>query len=449
MSDNRTSRRTLLKTAFASAGALGLGGLIPSSVLGANDRINLAIIGIRGRGKEYFGQWTKIPGVRIAALCDVDENLFETRAQELEKVQGVRPMVETDLRRVMDDQGIDAVAIATPNHWHALAAIWAIQAGKDVYVEKPVSHTIAEGRKIVEAARTYNRIVQTGSQYRSNPMVRLAVEFIHGGGIGEIYMARCAVYRPRESIGRGRIVDVPPGVNFDLWLGPARSRPFIDNRFHYNWHWFWDTGDGETGNNGPHSVDIARWAMRKTEHPRRVQSMGGLYTFDTDQETPNTQVSCMEYADGSLVQLEVRNLFTNLDGDVREGVLFYGSKGWLEIIIGWSWASFLGRENEPGPRMTREEASERYDELTAAGTKADPHFVNFIECVRSRKADGLAADILEGHYAAVMCHLCNIAYRTGRTLSFDSKNERFPDDPDAQALVVGTYRKPFVMPEKI
>ena len=347
MNENQTSRRTLLKSAVATAGALTLGGMTPSSVRGANDRINLAIIGIRGRGREHFGQWTKIPGVRIATLCDIDESLFASRVTEVEKLQGTAPKIERDLRRVFNDKNIDAVVVTTPNHWHALASVWAIQAGKDVYVEKPVSHTIAEGRAIVEAARKYRRIVQTGSQHRSNPMVRSAVECVHGGAIGDVYMVKGVVYRPRESIGRGRPAEVPPGVNFDLWLGPAPLRPFIDNRFHYNWHWFWDTGDGETGNNGPHVMDVARWVLKKDEHPRRVQSMGGLFAFDCDQETPNTQLSCLEYADGVLVQLEVRNLSTNLDGDVREGVVIYGSKGWLEIALGRSWAAFLGQPNDP------------------------------------------------------------------------------------------------------
>lgn len=446
--NNRTSRRALLKTAALAAGAMTVGGSSPSTVLGANDRINLAIIGIRSRGHEHFGQWTKIPGVRIATLCDVDENLFASRVTEAEKLQGASPKTEKDLRRVFDDKDIDAVVVTTPNHWHALASVWAIQAGKDVYVEKPVSHSIAEGRAIVEAARTYRRIVQTGSQHRSNPLVRSAVEFVHSGGIGDPYMVKGVVYRPRESIGRGHTVEVPSGVNFDLWLGPAPLRPFIDNRFHYNWHWFWDTGDGETGNNGPHVMDVARWILKKNEHPRRVQSMGGLFAFDTDQETPNTQLSCLEYADGSLVQLEVRNLSTNLDGDVREGVIVYGSKGWVEIALGRSWASFLGQPNDPGPSMTHEQAEEKYTEITAGGAKADPHFVNFIDSLRARKPEMLAAPITEGHFSAAMCHLSNIAFRTGKTLTFDSKTESFPNDSDAQALATGFHRKPYTLPER-
>jgi len=451
--ENDMSRRD-----FFSAGALSTAVLAsvatsvasPKNALGANDRINLAIIGIRGRGREHFNQWTKIPGVRISVLCDIDENLFPERVKELEKLQTVAPVTETDLRRVMENKDIDAVIVANTNHWHALTSIWAIQAGKDVYVEKPVSYTISEGRKIVEAAGKYKRIVQTGSQYRSNPMVQSAIEFVKSGGVGKVYMAKSVVYRPRQSIGRGKIVDVPPGVNFDLWLGPAPVRPFYDNRFHYNWHWYWDTGNGETGNNGPHSADMIRWALGKNEHPRRVQSMGGMYIFDSDQETPNTQISSLEYSDGVLVQLEVRNLFTNQDGGVREGVIFYGSLGRVELSLSSrSWVSYLGRNNEPGPGMTREENTLKYDEITAGGLKADPHFVNFIECIRSRKPENLAAPIYDGHMAASICHLCNIAYRTGRTLAFDSKTESFPNDRDARELVSREYRKPFVIPEKI
>ncbi len=419
-------------------------------VLGANDRLNLAIIGLRNRGAEHVPQWAKIPGVRIAAICDVDENQFAAVSETVAKLQGAPPKTETDLRRVFESRDIDIVVVTTPNHWHALASVWAIQAGKDVYVEKPVSHTVREGRKIVEAARKYNRIVQTGSQHRSSPLVLSAMEFIHGGGIGKPYMAKCLIYRNRGSIGRGKTVPVPAGVNFDRWLGPIPERPFISNRFHYTWHWFWDTGDGETGNNGPHVADLAHWALGRDEHPVRAQSMGGFYVHDSDQETPNVQMSSMQYSDGAVVQLECRGLGTNLDGSVKEGVIVYGDKGWVEISLsGRSWSSYLGKENQPGPGMTPAETRDRSDEVTSGGSLADPHFRNFIDCVRSRKADDLAADIIHGHRAAVMCHLSNIAYRTGRTLAFDQAAERFPDDSRAQALAVGTYRKPYIMPEKV
>jgi predicted dehydrogenase len=444
-----TRRRFLNRGVSAATGTVAL--TVPARrVSGANDRIALAVIGIRNRGREHIDQWSKIPGVHIATLCDIDERLFPAGSGQVEKLQGHRPKTETDLRKVFDDKDIDIVAVAAPNHWHALVAVWAIQAGKDVYVEKPVSHSIREGRAILEAARKYGRIVQTGSQHRSNPMVRSAMECIRGGLIGKPYMVKCVVYRPRESIGRGRAADVPAGVHFDLWLGPAPARPFIDNRFHYNWHWFWDTGNGETGNNGPHVTDIARWALGKEDHPVRVQSTGGFFGYDSDQETPNIQTSCLSYSDGSLVQLECRGLATPTDGSVREGVIVFGEKGWVEIsLTDRSWSSTLAPENHPGPGMTSEETRTQYDELNAGGAKADPHFVNFIDCVRSRKAENLAADISCGHRAAVMCHLANIACRTGRTLSFESKAERFPDDPQAQALAEGTYRKPFAMPEKI
>ncbi len=451
--DSGLTRRTFIsQSARTVAGLAAVSGpaFIPGHALGANDRINLAIVGIRGRGREHFGQWSKIPGVRIATLCDVDESLFEARVQQVAKLQGAEPKTVTDLRLVMDDPEIDAVVVTNTNHWHALTAVWAMQAEKDVYVEKPVSYTIAEGRKLVEASERYSRIAQTGSQYRSHPMVKSAIEFVRSGGIGKVYMAKCVVYRARKSIGRGKVTEVPAGLNFDLWLGPAPTRPFIDNRFHYNWHWFWDTGNGETGNNGPHSADMVRWALGKYEHPIRVQSMGGMFAFESDQETPNTQLSCLEYADGVMVQIEVRNLNTNHDGSVREGVVFYGENGRVELSLnGRCWTSHLGPDGEEGPGMTREENIRVYDELTAGGSKADPHFVNFIECLRSRQPEKLAASITEGHYSAALCHLSNIAYRTGRTLEFDSKAERFPKDREAQALVNRKYRKPYTMPNKV
>jgi predicted dehydrogenase len=443
-------RRGFIRTTGLGAAAMAAAATKSrgATLLGANDTINVAIVGIRGRGREHMRNFAAIPGVRVTTLCDPDERLFDERVKEMEDLSGHKPGVAVDLRRVLEDKDVDVLAVANQNHWHALASIWACQAGKDVYLEKPVSHNIFEGRKAVEAARKYDRIVQTGTQRRSDPFFRSAMNFIHEGNLGRVYLVRLLILRFRESIGRGRIVPIPEDVNYDLWLGPAPWRPFIDNRFHYNWHWFWDTGNGETGNNGPHSCDLARWALRKYDHPRRIQSVGGYFGWDCDQETPNTQVSALQYADGTMVQLDVRNLYSNKE--VRDGsALFYGTEGWMKID-GGKWETFFGRRDEPGPGMTREEAYSRFaEEWNVRGENDQPHFHNFFDAVRARDRRILTADVLEGHLSTAMCHLANIAYRVGRSLEFDSEREDFMGDPEADRLLSRVYRYPYVVPDLV
>jgi len=440
-------RRNFLRK--AGAGAVGLAAAGPwvkegLSKNSPNETINVAVMGIRSRGSAYAEQFAKMPNVKVVTLCDIDKRLLPKAVADVEKVQGTKPKAEVDIRKVVEDKNVDVLSIASCNHWHALASIWACQNGKDVYVEKPVSHNIWEGRKIVEAARKYKRIVQSGNQNRSGAVVRSAMDFIHQGKLGEVYMVKCAIYRSRNSIGRGKVTAIPEGVDFNLWLGSAPWRSFIDNRFHYNWHWYWDTGNGETGNNGPHYTDMARWALQKYEHPRKIQSIGGYYQWDCDQETPNTQMSVMEYADGKIVQLEVRGLFTTKE----IGMQFYGTEGWMKLG-GGKWETFYGRKNEPGPSMSDSQAAEKYQPLNTRGTGGGPHFANFISAVRSRNRKELTSDITEGHLSTSMCHLCNIAYRVGRTIYFDSESEIVTGDEEAQRLVVRDYRVPFVVPEEV
>jgi predicted dehydrogenase len=285
--------------------------------------------------------------------------------------------------------------------------------------------------------------VQTGSQNRSNKAVQAAMTFLHEGRLGEIYMAKAVVYRPREPFGLSQPAEIPEGVDYGLWLGPTEWYDFDKNRFHYNWHWFWNTGNGETGNNGVHYTDLLRWGCQRDDHPYKIQSMGGYYLFEDEciQETPNTQMSVMQYDDGLEFQVEVRNWHTHLDGDVQMGVHFYGSEGWLSLIPhGNSWTTHFGfhHDGRPGPEMRIEPPE-----------GVDPHFLNFIDAVRSRNHEDLNADIEDGHKAATLCHLCNIAYRVGRTVMFDSATETFPDDYIAQDLVSREYREPFVMPDEI
>jgi predicted dehydrogenase len=392
---DQTTRRTFLQQSGCTiAGVMATGALAscaakstapvvaPRSVLGANDRINVAVIGIRSRGQQLAKGFAKEPNVHVKTLVDVDENLYADRAKELGGIQGSEPGTEWDLRRVFDDKDIDAVVIATPDHWHALGTIWACQSGKDVYVEKPCCHNIWEGRKMVEAARKYNRIVTVGFQNRSLKNVRAAMRFLHEGGIGEVYMAKGLCFKPRESIGFKENGPVPAGVHYDQWLGCAPDRPFNPNHFHYEWHWLWEYGSGDIGNQGPHQFDIARWGLNKYEHPTTITSTGGYYKFECDQETPNTQTASLEYADGKLLNFEVRGLYTNDENGIRIGNLFYGTEGWMHLN-GTTWKTYFGRKNEPGP--TSESSEEYADPMSLSGAGGGSHIATFINAVRSGK----------------------------------------------------------------
>jgi len=446
--DKNISRRNFLaRSSKTVASMAAASAVVSNSVLGANDRINVAVIGIRSRGREHCREFMKIPNVRIRTLCDVDENLFQERVLEVQELQGKKPETEYDLRKVFDDRDIDAVSIATPDHWHALATIWACQAGKHVYVEKPTSHNIWEGRKMIEAARKYNRVVSAGMQNRSLNGVNQAMKFLHEGGLGDVYMARALCLKPRDSIGKKQNTAIPEGVHYDLWLGPAPWRPFNPNRFHYNWHWFWDYGMPDIGNQGPHQMDIARWGMNKNVLPDKIKSIGGYFAFDSDQETPNTQIALFEYNDGKIIQFETRGLYTNREDGIRIGNLFYGSEGWMHLN-GNDWKTFYGREDIPGPCFSSKD-EDAADPANLAGAGSTAHFINFINALNSENWMDLNADIIEGHKSTTMVHLANISYRTGRELTFDSHSERFVDDDQANSYLTRNYRHPYVVPKKV
>jgi predicted dehydrogenase len=431
------NRRTFLASAGAGAAALGL--MSTARALGANDQVRIAVIGFNGRGKSHIDAFTKNKQTTVATLCDIDTRLFDKGAASVESKQGKKPECVQDLRRVLDDKNIDAVSIATTNHWHALATVWACQAGKDVYVEKPVSHNFIEGKRMVEAARKYGRIVQTGTQSRSSAGVAEAVEFLRSGGIGDIYMAKGLCYKPRGSIGHKADASVPDGVDYNIWLGPAPERPFNPNRFHYEWHWNWDYGNGDLGNQGIHQMDVARWGLGKSTWPIKITGSGGRFGYKDDGETPNTEVCTFRYNDCELV-FEVRGLPTNDEQGVKIGNIFYGTKGLL-TINGSKWATFLGdigKSLTPGPS----------GDGKGKGSEGS-HFDNFVAAVLSRDPGKLHAEILEGHRSSALCHLGNIAYRTGRALSFDPETETFPGDAPANALLSREYRSPFTMPEKV
>ncbi len=491
----KISRRDLLgKSTQFAAGALAataLASCAPTAtqrpkakILGANETINLGVIGIHGQGMAHAEGFAKIDNVRIRTLCDVDENLFGSRAKTIADIAGVAPLYEQDLRRVFDDKDIDAVTIATPNHWHALATIWACQAGKHVYVEKPCSYNIFEGRKMVEAARKYNCLVQVGFQNRSIRNVRQAMQFLHEGGIGRVYMARGLCFKPRDSIGK-----VPDGigtgeryryfvwnnpgdnydadylsrVDYDLWTGPAPKKPFNYNRFHYNWHWNWDYGNGDIGNQGPHQFDVARWGLNKNTHPLKAFSSGGYFAFDSDQQTPNTQTATFKYADGAILQFEVRGVYTNdeaamfapiedqdavkkIQDGIAVGNIFYGSEGWM-YVNGTTWKTYFGRKNEPGP--SSETAEEAADPMNIKGTGGEGHYENFIYALRSGKKEDLTCDIEVGFRSTVLPHLANISYRLGRQVSFNPKAEKFIDDWTADKMLTRDYRRPYIVPNNV
>ena len=319
-------RRDFLKTTgkaiTVGAAALALGG----KILGANERVRVAICGVRGRGNDHIHGFSHVPGTEIVAICDVDENVSSQRIGEIEKMGLPKPKSYVDIRKLLEDKDIDAISIATPNHWHSLMAIWTCQAGKDVYVEKPCSHNTFEGRQLVRAVKKYNRICQHGSQSRSNPGMLEAIHHLSDGTIGDVYMARALSYKWRPSIGHAPQEPVPAGVNYELWTGPAPMKPFTRNRFHYNWHWIWDTGNGEVGNQAIHEIDIARWGLG-VGFPTSVSAMGGHFMFDDDQQTPNL-LNAVFYFDApngkrKMMEAEVRPWITNHEAEIGTGA--YGT----------------------------------------------------------------------------------------------------------------------------
>jgi predicted dehydrogenase len=482
---NGISRRDFTARLGAATAGLAVGGefLRPGlsaasqgRVLGANDRVVVASIGIHGQGNAVKRGFAQLPNVTVKTLCDIDANLAPERINDtrLASVATYKPGFVQDMRRVFEDKEVDAVIVATPNHWHALATIWGLQAGKHVYVEKPASHTVWEGRKMVEAQARFGKIVQVGTMNRSRPAVRTAIKFIQDGGIGKVYMARGLCFKPRPSIGKYPDGPMAPGekyaltvgstnyeppydaqylskVDYDMWLGPAPKRPFNRNRFHYNWHWQWDFGNGDTGNQGPHQFDIARWGIGKQEHPVKISSIGGYFGPESQQETPDMQTAFYEYADGMILEFATRGEHTNDEGGQRVGNLFYGSKGWLWIDeTGRRWQSYmgaLGAKNEKGPGA--DAPPEAGAEPVGLTTMEFPHYQNFIDAIRANDPKMLTCDIMEGHLSSALPHFANISYRVGHSLVFDGKAERFVDDKKADALLTREYRKGFEIPKSL
>jgi predicted dehydrogenase len=387
------------------------------------DRVRLAVMGVHGRGRGLLAGFSSFEDVEIAYLIDPDENVIAPALKAIRKEQR-EPRVEKDVRKVLTDKDVTALVIAAPDHWHALATVWACQAGKHVYVEKPVSHNLVEGRRMVEAARKYDRVVQVGTQRRSAAHVHSARAFIKGGGLGKVPMARCWIAGHRPTIGHKADAPTPDGVDYDLWTGPAPLRPFNPNRFHYEWHWNWDYGTGELGNNGIHALDVIR-AVLDLDAPERVSSGGGRNFYDDDRQTPDTQVAVYDFP-GCTVTWEHRIWSKTGQEGESFGVILYGEKGTLVFDSkGWHVT-----DGDPAS-----------DKLV---DPEKPHLRNFLDCVKEGRRPN--ADIEEGHKSTRLCHLGNIALRTGHTLRFDGATESIVGDPAATALLGRSYRKGFELP---
>lgn len=431
-------RRYFLMSSAAAASALAR-----RARASVNDRIRVACVGVRGQGRSHIHAYAKMQGVEIAALCDIDETVLDQRLADVEKLGQKRPARFVDYRKLLEDKSIDAVSIATPNHHHTLQTIWALQAGKHVYVEKPCSHNMFEARQIVLAARKYPKLmVQHGVNARSSPALIEAVQKLREGLIGDVYLTRGLCFKWRDTIGRAPVEPVPPGVHYDLWLGPAPKREFTRNRFHYNWHWFWDYGNGDFGNQGIHEVDICRWGLG-VKYPTKVTAIGGHFMFDDDQETPNTLSVLYEFNEGGkrrMMEFEVRHWISNHEAGVGEGKgpntignIFYGSKGYL-VIDGYNqYKTYLGKEQQPGP----------------ARNEGGNNWANFIAAIRSGKRSELNNEIEEGAISTVLMHLGNISYRVGRTLHFDAEKFEVVGDAEANSYFTRAYRAPFVVPDKV
>lgn len=445
------NRRTFLgssATAVIVAGTMAKG-----KVFGANERVRVACIGTGGRGSGHVGFYSTYECSEVVAVCDVDKKRLEGQQKQVKDATGKEPFATDDMREIMERKDVDAISTATPNHWHTLTSIWACQAGKDVYVEKPLSHTVWEGRQLVAAQQKYGRIVQHGTQSRSNNNWIHAIQLMREGIIGEIHTARGTGYKNgnRGALPPADDCPPPPNLNWPLWQGPVPDHPYNPNYVPYNWHWFWRYGNGEIGNQGVHEMDKAVWIMNKGL-PVRVYSAGGRYTYKDQGETPNTQTSIFTYADGTELVFDVRNRFTNREGGVilgaqvnedgtvpagatfKEcpgcGAMAYGSKGYYIEGVGFF-------DTEDKPIVTD----------PAPPTPRNANFVNFIKACLSRKPEDNPCDALVGHLSCVHCHIANISYRLGRSLNFDPKTERFIGDDEANALLTYEYRKGFEVPQ--
>ena len=453
MSDTRTRRFFLGALTAASA----------VRVWGANDRVNVGIVGLGGRGSSHLNTYTNLNDAHVVALCDVNQAAREKAQATLTRKSLEKAREFEDMRQMFADPSVEAVSIATPNHWHALSAIWAMKAGKDVYGEKPACYNIHEGMRMIQVQRETKRLMQVGSQHRSWPFKIKAITALQQGLIGKLYMSKALCYKLRPSIGHTPDSPTPPGLNWDLFLGPAPLRPFNEKRFAYFWHWFWDTGNGDIGNQGVHETGIARWALGDPAWPQTAIAFGGKFGIDDDTETPNTLTAGFNYGSQQLV-VEVRGKMTNGEGvrqarvvtagplarpaasastpvgpssplNVGVGNLFYGSEGWA-AMSDEGFQAYKGDSSE----LIMEERRDR-----SAGDPTGLHMENFLACVKTRREQDLRDPIANAVPSADLCHLANISYRVGRALKIEpGPIPKFTGDAEATRLITRpVYRKPY------
>lgn len=418
------SRRTFLKTAGSGIALAAAWGAVPAR---ADDTVRHAVLGLGGQGRRHARTFAGLPSCQVVAVCDVDPARRAQSAGELPNPEAVAQV--EDFRRILADPAIDSVSIASPDHWHAPMALMALQAGKHVYIEKPCCHNVHEGTMLERAAAATGLCVQHGTQSRSGEGIATAMAYLAEGHLGTIRAAKAINHQLRGPIGRKPVADPPPGVDYDLWLGPAPEHPFTENRWHYNWHWFWDYGTGDMGNDGIHQIDVARWGLG-VGFPNAVSASGGQLFYDDDHETPDTQVVTFEYP-GKYLIYEMR-LWTDyaLEGH-DNGTVFYGDKGILEV----------GRN---GCEVTlKGEAKRKIGE----GSDFERNIRNFVECVQAGTPDKLNSPIGEGVISATLCHLGNIATRLGARLTFDAATRTCPGNDAANALLSRDYRKGYELPE--
>lgn len=420
-----TRRSFLTKSALAAATA-SFTAKSWSQVPGANSDLRVGTVGFNSRGESHLDGFGKAPGARMVALCDVDENVMRKGISRVEKNRA-NTTVETfvDIRKMLEKKDLDIVSIATPNHWHSLGAIWAIQAGKDVYLEKPVSHNVWEGRKVVEAARAHGKIVQTGTQSRSNTGMRECIDYIHSGALGKVLLVRGLCYKPRQSIGK---VDgpqpIPEGINYDLWCGPAPMEPLMRKKLHYDWHWVWPTGNGDLGNQGIHQMDIGRWALGVDHLSPKVMSLGGRVGYVDDGTTPNTQIVFHMYDKAPLI-FEVRGLPREPMAEGKKWEMDQYKGADIGVIVECENGHVTIPSYSSGLVFDKE--GKKIKEFKGG---AD-HFENFLKAVRSRRKEDLNADILEGHLSSALCHTGNISYRLGQKYTADEIRERIKADKES------------------
>lgn len=429
------SRRKFIKKTVAASAAISLGGILPgfsaksyASILGANDRIMVGVMGVHSRGLALAQNFARQKNCEILYICDVDSQSMNNCIEKVNNIQNSRPKEMPDFRKALDDKALEAMVIATPDHWHAPAAILACKAGKHVYVEKPCSHNPYEGEMLVTAARKYDRKVQMGSQRRSWPNVIAAIKEVQDGIIGRPYYGKGWYANNRPSIGTGEKAEVPSWLNFDLWQGPAPRQQYKDNILHYNWHWFWNWGTGEGGNNGTHMVDMLRWGMGVT-YPTSVTSSGGRYRYNDDWETPDTQVVTWKFPNNTMMDWEGRSCNGRDIEDSSVGVAFYGEKGTL-VIGGGNSYKIYDLENNLLKEVKDDFKVNVRDVVDPSRNLDALHILNFFDGIR--KGTSLNAEILTGHQSTLLNQLGNIALRTGSMLETDETNGHILRNDEAQ-----------------